>query len=83
MGGPQEASGKGLGTSIQTLLALFYTDDRLVASSESASIQVAFDALTSLFDRVGLRTNEGKTVSMSCLQCRTSTHGQLSPTLGE
>ena len=33
---------------------------------ESACLQGVFDALTDLFDRVGLQTNKEKTVSMSC-----------------
>ena len=38
----------------------------LVASTQPESLQRAFDVLTGLFDRVGLRTNTNKTVSMAC-----------------
>ena len=58
-GGGQEGARKGLTVSIQTLLALFCVNDELVASPESASLQGVFDALTGLFDRLGLRTNRG------------------------
>ena len=46
--------------------ALFYADDGMVASSEPAWLQGAFNALVGLFDRVGLRKIFGKTVSMVC-----------------
>ena len=50
--------------------ALFYTDGGMVASSEPAWLQGAFKALVGLFDRVGLLTNVGKTVSMVCHPCQ-------------
>ena len=56
----------GLGTSIHALLAIFYVDDVLVASPKSACLQELFDALTSFFERVGLRKNEGKIVKTAC-----------------
>ena len=69
---PQEGAGKeSLGISIQALLALFYANDVSVASPKSARLQGAFDALTGLFDLVDLRTNKGKTVSMTCRPCHT------------
>ena len=46
--------------------ALFYADNRMVVSSDPAWLQGAFTALVGLFDRVGLLTNVGKTVSMVC-----------------
>ena len=46
--------------------ALFYADDGMVASYDSCWIQVAFNTLVDLFDRVGLRNNAGKTVGMVC-----------------
>ena len=46
VGGPQEGDGReGLVTSIQALLALFYADNGLVASPESARLQGEFNAL--------------------------------------
>ena len=54
------AGQEGLGTSIQDLLALFYADDGLVVSPYITLLQGALDALTGLFDYVGLQANEGK-----------------------
>ena len=51
MGGQEGAVKEGLATSI------FYADDGLVASKESAHLQGAFDSLTGLFNQVGLQTN--------------------------
>ena len=42
----------------------------MVASSDPAWLQGAFTALVGLFDRVGLRTNVGKTVRMVCHPCQ-------------
>ena len=47
----------------------FYADNGMVASSDSAWLQGAFNALVGLFDRVGLRTNGWKSVSMVCHPC--------------
>ena len=41
----------------------------MVASSDPRWLQWAFNALVGLFERVGLRTNVGKTVSMTCRPC--------------
>ena len=49
--------------------ALFYADDGMVASSDTVWLQGAFNVLIGLFDRVGLRTNFGKTVGMVCHPC--------------
>ena len=46
--------------------SLFYDDDGMVSSSYPRWIQWAFDNLVSIFERVGLRTNVGKIVSMVC-----------------
>ena len=46
--------------------ALFYADDGMVASSNPRWLQWDFNALVGLFDCVGLHTNMGKTVSMTC-----------------
>ena len=50
--------------------ALFYADDVMVASSDPRWLQGAFSNLVGLFDRVGLRTNVGKTVGMVCHPCQ-------------
>ena len=46
--------------------ALFYADDGMLASCDPQWLQWAFTQLVGLFDRVGLNTNSGKTVSMTC-----------------
>ena len=50
--------------------AVFYVDNGMVVSSDPAWLQAAFSALVAIFDRVGLRTNVNKTVSMACHPCR-------------
>ena len=50
--------------------AFFYADDGMVVSSDPAWLQGTFSALIAIFNRVGLRTNVGKTVSMACHPCR-------------
>ena len=42
----------------------------MVASSDPQWLQGAFSTLVGMFNRVGLRTNVGKTVGMVCLQCQ-------------
>ena len=44
--------------------ALFYADNGMVSLSDPCCLQGAFNNLVGLFDRVGLRTNAGKTVGM-------------------
>ena len=41
----------------------------MVASSDPRWLKWAFNAIVGLFERVGLRTNVGKTVSMTCRPC--------------
>ena len=50
--------------------ALLYAEDGMISSSNPRWIQLAFNSLVSLFERVGLRTNVGKTVSMVCRPCQ-------------
>ena len=42
----------------------------MVGATDPKCIQGAFSALVDIFDRVGLRTNVNKTVSMACQPCR-------------
>ena len=49
---------------------LFYANDGMVVLSDLAWLQGAFTALVGIFDRVGLMTNVGKTVSMVCHPCQ-------------
>ena len=60
---------------------LIYSDDGMVASSDPRCLQWAFDTLFSLFERVGLRTNVGKKVSMVCHPCQ-ATGTQLEAVYG-
>ena len=48
---------------------MFYADDGMVVLSDLAWLQGDFSALVAIFDRVGLWTNVGKTVSMVCHPC--------------
>ena len=50
--------------------SLFYADDIMVASSDHRWLQWAFDTLVSMFEKVDLRTNVGKTVSIVCRPCQ-------------
>ena len=52
--------------------AILYMDDGMVASSDPCWLQWDFDTLVLLFERVGLRTNVWKTVSMVCRPCQAS-----------
>ena len=45
--------------------AVFYADDGMVGATDPQWLQGAFSALVAIFDRVGLRTNVDKTVSMA------------------
>ena len=64
-----EARGK-TGRESRHQATLFYADNGMVISSDPAWLQGAFIALVGLFDRVGLMTNVGKTVSMVCHPCQ-------------
>ena len=52
--------------------ALLYADDGMLASSDPRWLQWAFTQLVGPFDRVGLKTNCNKTVSMTCRPCSTA-----------
>ena len=49
---------------------LFYANDGMVASTDPGWLQLAFDMLTGIFDRAGLRMNVRKTVGMVCRPLR-------------
>ena len=59
-----EVGAEGLGISIQDLAAYFYVDDGLVVSTRLKRLQMVFDVLADLFNRVGLRKNTQNTVSI-------------------
>ena len=52
--------------------AFFYDKDGRVASIELGWMQLAFDTLTELFYRVGLRKNVCKNVGIMCRPCQTA-----------
>jgi exonuclease III len=56
----------GLGRSVAEWLVLFYADDGLIAARNHEWLQMAINCLTTLFARVGLRTNTSKTKAMTC-----------------
>ena len=61
-----ETVSEGLGDLVQDLVVYFYSDNGLIMSTQPERFQRAFDALTDLFDQVGLWTNTQKMVSMAC-----------------
>ena len=50
--------------------SLFYADGGMVSLSDPRWLQVAFNTLIGLFNRLGLRTNSRKTVCMVCRPCQ-------------
>ena len=48
---------------MQRLVAYFYTDNGLLTLTQAACLRRYFDALTDMFDSVGLQTNVSKTRS--------------------
>ena len=70
----EEAETRGeRGREVRNQAALFFfSDDGMVASSDPRWLQWAFNNLVGLFDRVGIHTNVGKTVSMTCRPCPTA-----------
>ena len=68
----QEAERRGeRGREGRHQAALFYADDGMIASSDPRWLQWDFTVLVGLFDSVGLKTNQRKTVSMTCRPCST------------
>ena len=62
-----ESEARGdLGQEGRHQAALFYADNVMVAAVDPVWLQGAFNALVGLFDRLGLRTNVGKTFGMVC-----------------
>ena len=57
------------GQECQHQSALFYAYDGMVALSDPRCLQGVFNTLAGLFDRVGLRTNVGKTFGMFYRPC--------------
>ena len=59
-----------MGREGQHQSTVFYADDGMVVLSDPTWLQGAFSALVAISNRLGLRTNVGKTVSMACHPCR-------------
>ena len=68
---PMEVGVEVLGALVQDLVAYFYIYDGLVTSPQPESLQRLFDVLTDLLNRVCLRMNLRKMVSMACWTCHT------------
>ena len=66
---PMEAGEEVLRETIHKLAALSYADGGLVVLPWPERIQKAFNVLTDLFNRVGLRTTVRNTVRMACRPC--------------
>ena len=63
---PIGAGTGGLGLTIIDLAAYFYANDGIMASTQTERLHRAFDVLTGLFDRVGLRKKTAKPVDIVC-----------------
>ena len=61
---PMEAGAEGLRESILELATFFYADGGLITSPHPEILQRAFNILTDLFGRVGIRTNLRKMMIM-------------------
>ena len=60
-------------SNVRRLFACFHANDGLLVARDPKHLQMAFDLLTSLFDRVGLETNTLKTEAMVFLPGRIKT----------
>ena len=63
--GPHEAH-HGFGWAVVEHNIVFYADDVRISGCKSIWVQTTLTAVVSIFDRVGLQTNLGKTRSMVC-----------------
>jgi hypothetical protein len=57
----------GLGRTVEDMLTLFYADDGLLSAKDKEWLLKALNLLVSLFERIGLKTNDSKTKRMICL----------------
>ena len=67
----EEAGTEGFGWYTQWVAVYFYANNGLLASMRVEKRQRAFNVLMNLFDQVGLHTNLGKVVIMTCQPCCT------------
>ena len=63
----ENAEVTGIHDKVRRLLACFYADDGLSTPRDPELLQSAFNVLTGLFDRTGLRTNIKKTETVTFL----------------
>ena len=66
---PTEEGIEGIGLLIRDLAAYFYSDNGIITLNQPERLQRVVDILSGLFERVGLRKNTPKTVSMACQTC--------------
>ena len=66
---PPEAGTGGLGLTTIDLVAYFYANNGILASTQLERIQMAFGVLNDLLNLVGLHINMKKTVGMVCQPC--------------
>ena len=52
--------------TVQHISELFYSDNRIIVSTQWECIQWEFDVMTGIFEWVGLKTNAKKIVTMVC-----------------
>ena len=65
---------QGVNTAdIREIVACIYADDGLIAARDPTTLQDAIDDLVALFERVGLKTNTGKTEAMTFVPGRIRT----------
>ena len=69
--GTAESRKEGLEQEIQRLVVNFCSKYGILESTRETWIQWDFDVMTEMFDRIGLHTNVGNTVSMECQPCFT------------
>ena len=62
----EEAGPDGFSRAAEKMTTFFYADDGLLDSMREKRLHQAFNTLTDLFKRMGLRMNFGKTASMAC-----------------
>jgi hypothetical protein len=62
-----DAAREGIGDNVAQWLVAFYIGDGLVASRNPVWLQLSFDILVGLFERIGLFTNAAKTKVMTCI----------------
>ena len=66
----EEEDPDGFGRAAGCIVKFFYTDNRLLDYTREEQLQWEFNMLTNLFDRVGLRMDVRKTVSVVCQPCQ-------------